>query len=426
MERNEIRCTTSVAFTIVILIVFHIQDNEARMTMAQVQNAMKPVYKNCVAKSGVSKEMVAKTHEGEFPPDPKLQCYYACIFRMMKILDSNDKLDINVALKQIDLMLPEPRVIPTKEVSQSCYDKITSTDPCESSWQWTKCCYETNPSKMTIAQIRNMLKPVSNTCIQKTGVSKDLIAKTHDGEFSPDPTLQCYFSCIFKMMKVISKDDKIDITMIMKQMDIMVQDDIAGPIKETCQSCYDKITSSEICVASWELVKCFYETDPSASALLHIAIKQQQKKKTNLQVRMKNATLLISIGIFYVFLITSSAGKECPLRAALEKSIDACKDKLSEANANLLKDDEFADNEEIRCFRACVMNYAGIMENKDINIEKISEMIKDNIEGVSIDEVMEVLKMCKAQAEEGLTECDAAGLFANCFKDVSKDGEEKA
>lgn len=31
------------------------------------------------------------------------------------------------------------------------------------------------------------------------------------------------------------------------------------------------------------------------------------------------------------------------------------------ANANLLKDDEFADNEEIRCFRACVMNYAGIV-----------------------------------------------------------------
>lgn len=28
--------------------------------------------------------------------------------------------------------------------------------------------------------------------------------------------------------------------MIMKQMDIMVQEDIAGPIKEACQSCYDK------------------------------------------------------------------------------------------------------------------------------------------------------------------------------------------
>lgn len=39
------------------------------------------------------------------------------------------------------------------------------------------------------------------------------------------------------------------------------------------------------------------------------------------------------------------------------------------------------------------------MENKEINIEKISEMIKDNIEGVSIDEVMEVLKMCKAQGK---------------------------
>ncbi|KAK0090357.1 hypothetical protein PV325_001131 [Microctonus aethiopoides] len=385
MKKNDIRCTTSVvAFTIAILIVLHIQDNEARMTMAQIQNAMKPVYKTCVTKSGVSKEMVAKTHEGEFPPDPTLQCYYACILRMMKILDSHDKLNINAILKQIDLMLPEPRVIPTKEVSQSCYDKVTSTDPCESSWQWTKCFYETNSSKMTTAQIRNMLKPVSNNCIQKTGVSKDLIAKTHDGEFLPDPALQCYFSCIFKMMKVISKDDKIDITMIMKQMDLMVQEDIAGPIKETCQSCYDKLTSSEVCEASWELVKCFYETDPS-----------------------------------------SSAGKECPLKAALEKSIDACKDKLSEANANLLKDDEFADNEEIRCFRACVMNYAGIMENKDINIEKISEMMKDNIEGVSIDEVMEVLKMCKAQAEEGLNECDAAGLFANCFKDVGKD-EEKA
>lgn len=32
--------------------------------------------------------MVAKTHEGEFPPDPTLQCYYACILKMMKIVSN--------------------------------------------------------------------------------------------------------------------------------------------------------------------------------------------------------------------------------------------------------------------------------------------------------------------------------------------------
>nr|AQN78393.1 odorant-binding protein 15 [Meteorus pulchricornis] len=118
-------------------------------------------------------------------------------------------------------------------------------------------------AKMTLPQVRNALKPGAKTCMTKTGVSKSLVEKTHEGEFPTDPALQCYFACILKLMKVVSKDEHIDLDMMHKQADLLMVQNLANQVKQLTQTCYENITSSEVCEMSWELVKCYHELDSS-------------------------------------------------------------------------------------------------------------------------------------------------------------------
>nr|ASM47934.1 odorant binding protein 2 [Macrocentrus cingulum] len=131
---------------IVIIAAVNINKIEARMTMAQIQNAMKPAGKTCAGKTGVSKEILAQTREGVFPEDRDLMCYHACLLKMMKMMTKDNKIAIDTMMKQIDLMMPEDLIQRTKDVSQKCFDDLTTDEACEMSWQFVKCYSDTDRS----------------------------------------------------------------------------------------------------------------------------------------------------------------------------------------------------------------------------------------------------------------------------------------
>ncbi|KAI4473196.1 hypothetical protein M0802_016262 [Mischocyttarus mexicanus] len=80
------------------------------MSIDQIRTAVKSARKTCANQVGASKELLDNAAEkGEFPPDPKLQCYLKCIMTLSKAV-------------------------------------ITSSDPCEAAWQFSKCYYETDSS----------------------------------------------------------------------------------------------------------------------------------------------------------------------------------------------------------------------------------------------------------------------------------------
>uniref|UniRef100_A0A1S5VFI0 Odorant binding protein n=1 Tax=Meteorus pulchricornis TaxID=51522 RepID=A0A1S5VFI0_9HYME len=136
---------------------------------------------------------------------------------------------------------------------------------------------------------------------------------------------------------------------------------------------------------------------------------------------MKNTTSFIFIGILCSVFLASNGEKECPMKEALAESIEACKDKISEDSAKLLKADETADNEEIRAFKACVMIHGGILEDQKIKIDKIQEMLKNHVEEEEMENVMTVMKICQGEAEIGADDGEVATLFINCFKKATAD-----
>ncbi|THK33083.1 general odorant-binding protein 69a [Diachasma alloeum] len=122
--------------------------------------------------------------------------------------------------------------------------------------------FENAEAKMTIPQVTNMLMPMRKTCIQKTGASADLVDAPKTGPMPDDPSLKCYYSCLLKMVKVVTKEGLPNYENMVKQMDMMLPaDDLTARLKDVINLCAPKVTSTEPCEANWQFIKCFYETD---------------------------------------------------------------------------------------------------------------------------------------------------------------------
>ncbi|XP_015115397.1 general odorant-binding protein 56a [Diachasma alloeum] len=129
-------------------------------------------------------------------------------------------------------------------------------------------------------------------------------------------------------------------------------------------------------------------------------------------------------GVFFVALVGAFAvvagdppNKDCPLMKALKESIDACIDKLSEESAKLMEKDQFADNEEIRCFHACVMTHSGLMTDGKMDIAALEEMLSGDPEHEEeARKITEIMKSCKPESETSDNECEVAGNYVKCFQ----------
>ncbi|XP_011301198.1 general odorant-binding protein 69a [Fopius arisanus] len=122
--------------------------------------------------------------------------------------------------------------------------------------------YQNAEAKMTIPQVTNMLVPMRKTCTQKIGVAPELIDAPKTGPMPDDPTLKCYYACLLKMIKVVTKEGLPNYESMLKQMDIMLPaDDTTARLKEVINICAPQVTSTEACDGTWQFIKCFYETD---------------------------------------------------------------------------------------------------------------------------------------------------------------------
>ncbi|KAG7197354.1 hypothetical protein KM043_018461 [Ampulex compressa] len=120
---------------------------------------------------------------------------------------------------------------------------------------------EVHGKKMSLEQIKGTIAGLQKSCIKDSGVEKSLVEKTQEGEFPPDPALQCYLKCLLKSMQVI-KNDKLQEDNLLRQTDLMLESDVAPLIRAGVTACAQKATSSEVCELAWQFMKCWYENDP--------------------------------------------------------------------------------------------------------------------------------------------------------------------
>nr|AFD34175.1 odorant binding protein 4 [Argyresthia conjugella] len=115
------------------------------MTMKQIRQTGKMMRKSCQPKNNVEDEKIDVLADGVFIEEKEVMCYIACIMKMASAI-KNGKLNVEAALKQVDLLLPEDLKEPAKAAIIACR-KVSESykDICEASFHTTKCIYNENP-----------------------------------------------------------------------------------------------------------------------------------------------------------------------------------------------------------------------------------------------------------------------------------------
>ncbi|XP_043285564.1 uncharacterized protein [Venturia canescens] len=270
-----------------------LRDNrvDGAMTMAQMETAAKGFRNVCIPKSGADPDIVAGLRSGNFPEDQKFQCYIKCVMNLLKTIKNNQPL-LDPIIKQITVMMPEELQERSIASARKCAVQDFDSDGCVAAWQYIKCQYEADPevfffpmqrptltflmvagllvilnfseteARMTLPQLRNAVKGLAKGCINKSGVSQEMLALARKGDFQDDHPLQCYYLCIYGQMK-IAKDGVLLLDVMYKNMDMMMPLDMIERSKEVALKCFNEMDSDDACVRSWQFTKCYWDTDQS-------------------------------------------------------------------------------------------------------------------------------------------------------------------
>ncbi|XP_072754279.1 general odorant-binding protein 19a-like [Anoplolepis gracilipes] len=119
----------------------------------------------------------------------------------------------------------------------------------------------TASKKYSLDEIKVALKPVRDICIERVRVDPKMIDDANNGKFVPDRKLQCYYKCLFLMIKVM-KNDKIVEQALLNIANLMLTDDLVTPVVNALNHC-QSITLKPLdgCELAYEAVKCFRDYD---------------------------------------------------------------------------------------------------------------------------------------------------------------------
>ncbi|XP_018406938.1 PREDICTED: general odorant-binding protein 19a-like [Cyphomyrmex costatus] len=138
-------CARLLICTITIMVIAVDRAN-AVMTMEQIEKAAATMRNSCTTKSHADAGAVAAIQKGEFPDDNQpLKCYTLCVMKTMRTF-KNGRVDDVMMIKQMDLMMPPDMAAPLKVSLTKCAAEPPAGDDCETTYQFVKCSYQTDPN----------------------------------------------------------------------------------------------------------------------------------------------------------------------------------------------------------------------------------------------------------------------------------------
>ncbi|XP_026482255.1 general odorant-binding protein 72-like [Ctenocephalides felis] len=109
--------------------------------MKQLEANQKLIRRICQPKYNVSSELIDGMRQGKFPQDHDLMCYVGCVMNFTRSTNVDD------AIKNLDIFLPEELKEPTKAQILACKDAhLNFSDKCEAAYNTLKCMTEFDPN----------------------------------------------------------------------------------------------------------------------------------------------------------------------------------------------------------------------------------------------------------------------------------------
>ncbi|XP_043284591.1 uncharacterized protein [Venturia canescens] len=135
-------------------------------------------------------------------------------------------------------------------------------------------------------------------------------------------------------------------------------------------------------------------------------------------------TVAIFVTLFFALALAEDEDN-CPLGEALKKNIDICIEELnpSEETLKLMSENKGIENPEVQCFWACLMRKGDLMKDAKFQFDKLEELIKEDeeLDSKKAEEITEMIKSCKSEAEVSDDECEVAAKYGMCLDAKKKE-----
>ncbi|XP_003690412.1 general odorant-binding protein 99b-like [Apis florea] len=114
---------------------------------------------------------------------------------------------------------------------------------------------------MSADQVEKLAKNMRKSCLQKIAITEELVDGMRRGEFPDDHDLQCYTTCIMKLLRSF-KNGNIDFDMIIKQLEITMPPEEVAIGKEIVEACRNEEYTGDDCQKTYQYVQCHYKQNP--------------------------------------------------------------------------------------------------------------------------------------------------------------------
>ncbi|BET00593.1 Odorant Hypothetical protein protein [Nesidiocoris tenuis] len=110
----------------------------------EMQEMAQQLHDGCVAETGVDNGLIGPCAKGNFADDPKLRCYFKCVFGNLGVISDDGELDAEA----FGSILPEEMqgFLPT---IRKCGD-TKGADACELAMNFNKCLQNLDPANFMI------------------------------------------------------------------------------------------------------------------------------------------------------------------------------------------------------------------------------------------------------------------------------------
>nr|AXU25084.1 odorant-binding protein 19 [Cyrtorhinus lividipennis] len=97
------------------------------------------LHDSCVEETGVDNSLIAPCGKGQFADDPKLKCYFKCVFGNIGVISDDGDLDADA----FGSILPEELqgLLPTIKTCAG----TTGSDPCDLAMKFNQCLQKADP-----------------------------------------------------------------------------------------------------------------------------------------------------------------------------------------------------------------------------------------------------------------------------------------
>ncbi|XP_012274260.1 general odorant-binding protein 72 [Orussus abietinus] len=136
---------TPLLLSTLFLLLLAIDQTNGAMTTEQMQTAAKGFRRTCQGKISVDTALLDGMSKGEFPEDRNLQCYIKCVMNLLRTMRGN-KVDADMLVKQVEIMMPVERQDAMKQVIHTCAGTPEAEDACVTAFRFLKCTWDIDPA----------------------------------------------------------------------------------------------------------------------------------------------------------------------------------------------------------------------------------------------------------------------------------------